>query len=365
MDRFLVKVEAPPLHKGFKSMEKAKFKEDFTEIYKDSIQANLSHSSNTRNVSLNDDMTSARSDPSTVTLSKRQYEVVMSVLRGQSVFFTGAAGTGKSHVIKVIVDAIKKMKKEDLLSITAPTGVAACNIGGTTLHSWAGIGLGNGPKDEILRKVKNSGEAKKRWRTTEILIIDEISMLNGELFDLLSFIGRHIRDDDRPFGGIQLVLTGDFFQLPPVGLGRGNSSSNVTFCFKSETWEKLFNSNIGQVIVLDKVFRQKDPQFLNLLNQIRVGTASTATSQLLSRRVLGKNPSLLHDSEGRIQTTKLYSLNRDVDSYNKCQISSLEGESITYSAIDKGEDRYISQLCQGLKAPQELELRIGAQVCRF
>lgn len=142
----------------------------------------------------------------------------------------GAAGTGKSHILRVFQDVMDRSGKLRTVAFTAPTGVAACNVRGLTVHSWAGIGTGSDPLEKTIGIVSRSKEAKKRWLLTETLVIDEISMLSAELFDLLSAVGSRIRQDPRPFGGLQLIICGDFFQLPPVGLG-----SKVKFCFTANT----------------------------------------------------------------------------------------------------------------------------------
>ena len=137
------------------------------------------------------------------------------------------------------------------MAVTASTGLAACNVGGVTLHSFGGIGLGKEAKPELVRKIKRNQKAKNRWMRTKVLIIDEISMVDGDLFDKLEGIARTIRNNGRPFGGIQLVITGDFFQLPPVpDYGRVSK-----FAFDAATW----NTSIEHTIGLTQVFRQKDP----------------------------------------------------------------------------------------------------------
>ena len=148
-----------------------------------------------------------------IKLSESQFKVLGAILQRKSVFFTGAAGTGKSYVLRVLQDIMTHLKRSDSIAFTAPTGVAACNVRGLTIHSWSGIGLGTDPLDKILSTIMGREEVKKRWLRTEILVIDEISMLSAELFDMLSFVGSRVRNDSRPFGGIQLILCGDFFQV--------------------------------------------------------------------------------------------------------------------------------------------------------
>ena len=216
-----------------------------------------------------------------VFLSEEQKSVLNLVAeQKKSVFFTGSAGTGKSVLLRETIKVLRdKYKREpDRVAVTASTGLAACNVGGVTLHSYAGIGLGKEAVPELVNKIKRNQKAKNRWMRTKVLVIDEISMVDGDLFDKLEAIARAIRNNGRPFGGIQLVITGDFFQLPPVpDYGRV-----AKFSFDASTW----NTSIEHTIGLTQVFRQKDPGtylssrikalltisvFANMLNEMRLG----------------------------------------------------------------------------------------------
>ena len=190
-----------------------------------------------------------------VFLSDEQRSVLNLVVEQQkSVFFTGSAGTGKSVLLRETIKVLRdKYRREpDRVAVTASTGLAACNVGGVTLHSFAGIGLGKEPVPELVKKIKRNQKAKNRWMRTKVLIIDEISMVDGDLFDKLEAIARAIRNNGRPFGGIQLVITGDFFQLPPVP---DHGGRDAKFSFDASTW----NTSIEHTIGLTQVFRQKDP----------------------------------------------------------------------------------------------------------
>lgn len=192
---------------------------------------------------------------SAIALSKEQ-EVVKELVceKGKSVFFTGPAGTGKSVLMRAIIAQLKRKhsKDPDRLAVTASTGLAACNIGGMTLHSFSGIGLGKDDVATLVKKIRRNPKAKNRWLRTKILVIDEISMVDGDLFDKLSQVGRTLRNNGRPWGGIQLVITGDFFQLPPVP---DYGARDTKFAFEAATW----NTSIDHTIGLTEVFRQKDP----------------------------------------------------------------------------------------------------------
>ena len=160
----------------------------------------------------------------------------------------------------------KYAKEPDRVAVTASTGLAACNVGGVTLHSFGGIGLGKEPLPELIKKVKKNQKAKNRWLRTKVLIIDEISMVDGDLFDKLEGIARAVRNNGRPFGGIQLVITGDFFQLPPVP----DYGKAAKFAFDGATWDTSIEHTIG----LTQIFRQKDPGKL-ILNVIYYSQLST------------------------------------------------------------------------------------------
>lgn len=189
-----------------------------------------------------------------VYLSDEQKKVLNLVTEEKkSVFFTGSAGTGKSVLLREIIKNLRVQHntQPDRVAVTASTGLAACNVSGVTLHSFAGIGLGKEEVTELVRKIKRNQKAKSRWLRTKVLIIDEISMVDGDLFDKLESIARIIRSNGRPFGGIQLVITGDFFQLPPVP----DQGKIAKFSFDAATW----NTSIEHTIGLTQVFRQKDP----------------------------------------------------------------------------------------------------------
>lgn len=205
-------------------------------------------------------------------LSPEQQTVSKAVIEdGKSVFFTGSAGTGKSVLMRSIIAQFrhKFRKDDDRLAITASTGLAACVIEGQTLHSWAGIGLGKEPVPELVKKIKRNQKTKGRWIRTKVLVVDEISMVDGELFDKLEQIARAMRNNGKPFGGIQLVVTGDFFQLPPVP----ERNTQAKFAFDANTWSTC----IEHTILLTHVFRQKDPVFAGMLNEMRLGKISQAT----------------------------------------------------------------------------------------
>lgn len=256
-------------------------------------------------------------------------------------------------MLRELISELKRRHKKDsdAVAVTASTGLAACNIGGVTLHSFSGIGLGKESVADLVKKIKRNPKARTRWIRTKILIMDEVSMVDGELFDKLEAIARQIRNNGQPFGGIQLVITGDFFQLPPVP----DSGRLSTFAFDSKTW----NSCIAHTIGLTQVFRQRDPEFALMLNEMRLGNLSPesiATFQSLSRSI--------HYEDG-IQATELFSTRSEVDRANNQKMRSLPGEPVRFRASDTGtvpDPKYREKLLANCMAPASIELKIHSQV---
>lgn len=229
--------------------------------------------------------------------------------------------------------------------VTALTGMAALNIGGMTLHKFAGIGLGTDKQEVLLEKVKRA-KAKRNWLHCRRLIVDEVSMLDPILFGKLDYIGRHMRRSlDRPFGGIQLVLCGDFFQLPPVS--RGGSAG---LCFESKLWQEIFNDT--NMVELRKVFRQEEEEFVSILREVRFNCLSDDS---LARLESLQRPL---DCSNDIIPTKLYSTNMDVDSVNERFLRELPGDPITFTAKDFPPD----QTDELFMAQHQLVLKVKAQV---
>ena len=185
-------------------------------------------------------------------LNEEQRHAVNLILAGANVLLTGQAGTGKSFIIKRVVTEL--ISRGKIVGVTSTTGVSALLINGTTIHRWSGIKLGELDAPKLYERAANNGFARKNWKQTSVLIIDEVSMLTPDLLEKLDYIGRHMRHDEKPFGGIQLILTGDFCQLPPV-------RSDV-YCFQSPIWKYL----IDEVVYLRQVMRQNDPEFQKILS---------------------------------------------------------------------------------------------------
>ncbi|KAA1082751.1 hypothetical protein PGT21_050071 [Puccinia graminis f. sp. tritici] len=285
-----------------------------------------------------------------VSLSPEQQSVLDLVLKGESIFFTGSAGTGKSVLLRHIIAALKRSysSRPDAVAITASTGMAACAIGGTTIHSFAGIGLALEPKDILLGKVKRNRKAAGKWMRTKVLIIDEISMVDGELFDKLAYIACKMKKSEKPFGGIQVVIAGDFFQLPPVSKGK------VSFAFNASSWSEC----IPKTINLTQVFRQKDSTFIDMLNEMRMGELTRDSIQRfykLSRE--------LNFGDG-IEPTELYPTRNEVERSNATRLAALKTEARVYAAIDSGKappEQRARDLANMMAVPS-LTLKKDAQV---
>jgi ATP-dependent DNA helicase PIF1 len=242
-------------------------------------------------------------------------------IQGKNIFITGPGGTGKTLLIKHIrQDAVRKGFN---INVCALTGCAAILLDckAKTLHSWASIGLGNGTIDQIIAKISRNRFAKANWKTTDILVVDEVSMMSQKLFELLDTIGKIIRRNTRPFGGIQLIFSGDFYQLPPVG--NKDEPETLKFCFESPLWSQTFA--LENHIQLTKIFRQSDPVYQKILNQIREGRLKRSSNELLLKNVQRELPKDL-----TITPTKLYPTRNKVDNINTTEMTKLETDELEY-----------------------------------
>lgn len=286
-------------------------------------------------------------------LSKDQAEAYDLMCRGKSVFVTGSAGSGKTAVIKLYFALHKDTKN---IGLTSTTGTSAILIGGTTLHSFLGIGLATGTVEKLYHDImhKKPRKIRDRWKTLDVLILDEVSMLSVELFEKLEALARSVKKSTKPFGGIQLIFTGDYFQLPAIG--------SVSLVFLSPLWAKC----VPHVVYMKHIFRQGESSFKKCLNECRTGEVSEESLELLRSRVDAN----LRTSNGIIPT-KIYSLNRDVDAENDENLAGLRrGDALLQyyeyerevavlaPKVTNVEDR----VKKGCTAPEHLTLCVGAQV---
>ncbi|CUA75518.1 ATP-dependent DNA helicase pfh1 [Rhizoctonia solani] len=304
-------------------------------------------------------------DGKRIPLTEEQRFIYNKAINGKaSFFFTGSAGTGKSILLAEIIRRLRAIVGDPAkLQVTASTGIAALNIGGITLHSFAGIGLGDLPLRDLLGKIRDSKSAHDRWLKTEILVIDEISMVSGKLFDLIDTIGRKIRKNKEPFGGIKLVVSGDFFQLPPVSEKysiHNRLELEPQFAFEANCWEATF----PHTYKLTRVFRQTDTAFVRLLNNLRHGTLTDDAIKVLNGL---DRPIKCNDG---ILPTEIYPLRHSAQEANLRHLAKLKTSQHNFKSVDKpGTDRYgfpvrISEAEAMLekRAPKILTLQVGAQV---
>lgn len=239
------------------------------------------------------------------------------IMRGRSIFLTGPGGTGKSFLIKEIFDQLNKPGHS--VGLTAMTGCAALLLHSKakTLHSWSGIGLGTDVVPLLVSKIKKSRKARLRWMKTDTLVIDEVSMMTPELFEKLEEVARSIRGIQQPFGGLQLIMVGDFFQLPPVSKGE-----DTRFVFESPLWSKmgLTTHNLTEIV------RQKNPEFQTILNEARCGLLTKASLKVLRRRMNVDYKSL------EIQPSMLFTRRAEVDSINATHLKKITSDKKTYKA---------------------------------
>ena len=308
-----------------------------------------------------------------VSLSGEQKDAMRAAVYGcKSMLITGGAGTGKSVLLRTIVRQLRQMYPKEGIAVTATTGIAGLNIRGQTIHSWAGIGFGTRTVSDLVEHIRKRRYLVKRWERVEVLVIDEVSMLDAALFDKLEGIARAVRRDQRPFGGIQLILCGDFFQLPPVSqrtpeglVCPGEYRSN--FAFDARTW----NDCVSQTVVLTEVFRQAEEDLVHALNQLRIGQVTPDVERFfvnLSRDI---------DCSDGIMPTELFPRKAEVERANQSRLAALHGIPHTYDAIDMVYDNFIaksdeerrkirglrlSELAKSTIAPARIELCIGAQV---
>ena len=296
-------------------------------------------------------------------------EQALSILTtGANVFLTGEPGSGKTHTVNAYVEWLRARGIEP--AITASTGIAATHIGGMTIHAWSGIGVLRDLSEYDLDRITGTERVARRVRGAKILIIDEISMLSADTLSMVDAVCRSIRGGERPFGGLQVVLVGDFFQLPPitresgmrtrpVGLGGELDvapRSGAGFAFASPAWRAANPI----VCYLGEQHRQEDGEFLGLLSAIRSGDVSMRHREMLdNRRVDGD---VVMDDDAGAETTRLYTHNASVDRMNDAALSAIEGKAERYLMDAKGPDHLVENLKRGCLSPELLLLKEGARV---
>jgi len=272
------------------------------------------------------------------------FEVLTS---GHNALITGQAGTGKTYLLAMFIDYLEKNKKT--VGITASTGIAATHLGGVTIHSWCGMGIkDNITASDIKKMFTRNKTAIKRIQEADVLIIDEVSMLHAHQLDMINEICCRVRTGLGPFGGLQVVLCGDFFQLPPVSQFKNRGD----FVHLSSAWEQMDLT----VCYLEKQYRQSENNDLyRLLNEIRESRVTEESCQILSER-------LNQSFDDGIIPTKLYTHNSNVDEYNLKRLAALDEPESTFVMASSGGEFVVKQMKKGCLAPEELKLKVGAVV---
>jgi ATP-dependent DNA helicase PIF1 len=288
-------------------------------------------------------------------------ETALTILQtGANVFLTGEPGSGKTHTVNRYAAWLRERGIEP--AITASTGIAATHIGGYTIHSWSGIGVRRDLAAYDIDKIGQNERVVKRIRGARVLIVDEVSMLSATTLSMAELVCREVRKVDAPFGGLQVVLVGDFFQLPPVvrreadaettsriGFGEDAAEGSAPFAFRSPAWEALD----PLVCYLSEQHRQEDAAFLDLLSGIRRGELTPAHRALLQTR---------RGQSVKAGMTQLYSHNADVDRINDVEIGKISGTAQVFHMTSQGTDTLVASLKRGCLSPETLSLKVGARV---
>ena len=286
------------------------------------------------------------------TLSLEQKYAFYKYRIGTNLFITGPGGAGKSHLIKMIKQDLDQRGTK--YAVCALTGCAAVllNCCAKTIHSWSGIGLCQGEVHEIVDKAAKNRKALTNWKATRVLIVDEVSMMSQKMFEVLDRIGQVIRKNPmRPFGGVQVIFIGDFYQLPPVG--RRDEPETIRFCFESERWNATFPADSH--IALSTMFRHKNPEFIKVLDEVRQGVLTPESAALLQARLGAIYNPAEHDG---IVPTRLFPRNADADRVNDTMYAKLTDAEYTYET--KRVTRLSTYTETGTPIPVELLVRTDA-----
>jgi len=321
-----------------------------------------------------------------ITLSPEQEIAFEKFIRGENIFVTGPGGTGKTRLIQSFAGYCFEYKKP--LQVCALTGCASLllNCNARTIHSWSGIKLAKGDRNKIIQNVLKNKRCVNNWKKAEVLVIDEISMMSMRIFEILEEIARIARKTNRIFGGLQIVFTGDFFQLPPVG--SADDPGSEKFCFESPLWNQLFSPE--NQIQLKTVFRQlEDPTYINILNEIRIGQLSEENKQILQSYVKREYKPEEHSN---CIPTKLFAVRNKTEFVNNQMFSKIDEHCNEYNVktntnnvcvIENGKkgkaldplvlnqsskisdldkEKEVDRLVSSLPCPTNLQLKKGAVV---
>lgn len=263
------------------------------------------------------------------------------MVNGENVFLTGMAGTGKSYLLNKYINYCHDNNLR--IAVTASTGIAASHLSGRTIHSWSSLGIKS--EEDLDIKAAYNPYTQDRIRNTDVLIIDEISMLHAYQLDFVDNICRKILDEDEPFGGIQIILCGDFLQLPPV-----SKNTAVRYAFDSDAWK---DADL-KICYLTHIYRQDDPTFIQILNTLRQGQFDRAAYHTLA--------SLVNNDLGDQKLIELYPKNIEVDFINNKMLREIPGEAQEYKMSSSGDQHIVDMLKRTIITPEVLKLKVGAIV---
>lgn len=272
-----------------------------------------------------------------------QREALDILKMGHNVYLTGAAGSGKTYVLNSFISYLRE--HNIAVGVTASTGIAATHMNGMTIHSWAGIGIMDELTEHDMERLRAKSQLQKRLSHTKVLIIDEVSMLHGKRLDMVDTVCRAFRDASKPFGGLQVVLSGDLFQLPPVTRG-----TQPDFVFESRAWQTM---NL-KICYLSEQHRQDDGRLLDILGAIRSSTVDTEHYEELQER--------FREPPRDQPITRLYTHNEAVDQVNERQLRQIDANEQIYAMQTRGSKKLVAGLIASCLAPETLRLKTGAAV---
>jgi hypothetical protein len=273
----------------------------------------------------------------------RQAEALEILKTGVNAFLTGEPGSGKTHTINEYTNWLRERGVEP--AVTASTGIAATHVDGMTIHSWSGIGVNRDVSDWDIEMIAGREKTARRIGDAKVLIIDEVSMLDGRTLASVDRVLRALRRQQRPFGGLQVIFVGDFFQLPPVSRGEA-----AQFAFQSRAWREANPI----VCYLSEQHRQEDEEFLDLLGAVRRGELDDVHYERLQARMNAPSESDV--------ATRLYTHNANVDAMNTESLHALKTEGKRYTMHSQGPARLVETLKSNCLSPEMLEVREGARV---
>lgn len=276
-----------------------------------------------------------------------QEQAFLVMKTGVNIYLTGSAGSGKTYLLNKYINYLGEHNIS--VAVTASTGIAATHMNGMTIHSWSGIGIKNFLDEKGLEELEDKKYLWKRFENARVLIIDEVSMLHASQLDMVEKVCRRFKRNDKPFGGLQIILSGDFFQLPPIN--KINDENESGMIFNGKSWQILNPA----VCYIEEQHRQEDNELTEILNTIRNNDMGEKHYELLKSRIGAK-------LDKNIKATKLYTHNVNVDEINNIELSQINSEEKIFNMTSTGSEHIIEILKKSCLAHEKLKLKIGAEV---